>query len=139
LELDPLSVIINADVGTILFGARRYDESIDQLRKTVEMDPGFYYARWALGEAFEMKGRTKEAMAEYEKALALNHDDPLPMALLGRVYARTRRRDEALKILKQLQEASSAQGYVSPYNYALVYLGLGQKDDAIRSLEQTYE
>jgi adenylate cyclase len=78
-------------------------------------------------------------MAEYEKALALNHEDPLPMALLGRVYARTGRRDEALKILKQLQEASSAQGYVSPYNYALVYLGLGQKDDAIRSLEQTYE
>ncbi len=138
LELDPLSLIINADVGTVLFNARRFDDSIEQLRKTVQMDPGFYYARWALGEALEIKGRTKEAMAEYEKALALNQEDPLPLALLGRVYARIGRRDEALKILKRLQ-TSSAQGYVSPYNSALVYLGLGQKDEAIRALEQTYE
>ncbi|MDB6146829.1 MAG: Adenylate cyclase [Spartobacteria bacterium] len=138
LELDPLSLIINSDVGTILFAARRYDDSIEQLRKTVQMDPGFYYARWALGEGLEITGRTKEARAEYEKALALNHDDPLPLALLGRVYARTDRKDEALKILKRLQ-TWPGQGYVSPYNSALVYLGLGQKDEAIRSLEQTYE
>ena len=138
LELDPLSLIINADVGTVLFNARRFDDSIEQLRTTVQMDPGFYYAHWALGEALEIKGRTNEAMAEYEKALALNQEDPLPLALLGRVYARIGRRDEALKILKRLQ-TSSSQGYVSPYNSALVYLGLGQKDEAIRALEQTYE
>jgi len=138
LELDPLSLIINADVGTVLFNARRFDDSIEQLRKTVQMDPAFYYARRALGEALEIKGQTKEAMAEYEKARALNQEDPLPLALLGRVYARIGRRDEALKILKRLQ-TSSSQGYVSPYNFALVYLGLGQKDEAIRALEQTYE
>jgi len=99
LELDPLSLIINADVGTVLFNARRFDDSIEQLRTTVQMDPGFYYAHWALGEALEIKGRTKEAMAENEKALALIQEDPLPLALLGHVYARTGRRDEALKIL----------------------------------------
>jgi tetratricopeptide (TPR) repeat protein len=77
-------------------------------------------------------------MVEYEKARALNQQDPLPLALLGRVCARIGRRDEALKTLKRLH-ASSAQGYVSPYNFALVYLGLGQKDEAIRFLEQTYE
>jgi tetratricopeptide (TPR) repeat protein len=103
------------------------------------MDPGFYYARWALGEALEAKGRTKEAIAEYEKASVLNQEDPLPMALLGRVYGRTGRREEALKILKRLKDASSVQRYVSPYNFALVYLGLGENDEAIRALEQTYE
>ena len=137
LELDPLSVIINADVGTILSTARRYDEAIEQLRKTLEMDPEFYYARWNLGQVLELKGRTEEAMAEYEKAIALN-DDPLPLALLGRLYARTGRRDDALKILKRLRNAANTR-YVSPYDFALIQMGLGQKDEAIRLLEQAYD
>ena len=137
LELDPLSVIINADVGTILSTARRYDEAIEQLRKTLEMDPEFYYARWNLGQVLELKGRTEEAMAEYEKAIALN-DDPLPLALLGRLYARTGRRDEALKIVKRLRNAANTR-YVSPYDFALIQMGLGQKDEAIRLLEQAYD
>jgi TolB-like protein/Tfp pilus assembly protein PilF len=137
LELDPLSVIINADVGTVLCSARRYDEAIEQLRKTLEMDPGFYYARWNLGQALEMKGLTEEAMAEYEKAVALN-DDPLPLALLGRLYAKIGRRDEALKILERLRQ-TSAQRYVSPYNFAVIYMGLGQKGEAIHLLEKAYD
>jgi tetratricopeptide (TPR) repeat protein len=137
LELDPLSVIINADVGTVLCTARRYDEAIEQLRKTLEMDPGFYYARWNLGQALEMKGLTEEAMAEYEKAVALN-DDPLPLALLGRLYAKIGRRDEALKILERLRQ-TSAQRYVSPYNFAVIYMGLGQKGEAIHLLEKAYD
>jgi TolB-like protein/Tfp pilus assembly protein PilF len=137
LELDPLSVIINADVGTVLCSARRYDEAIEQLRKTLEMDPGFYYARWNLGQALEMKGLIKEAMAEYEKAVALN-DDPLPLALLGRLYAKIGRRDEALKILERLRQ-TSAQRYASPYNFAVIYMGLGQKSEAIHLLEKAYD
>jgi tetratricopeptide (TPR) repeat protein len=61
LELDPLSIIINADLGNTLFSAHRYDEAIEQLRKTVEMEPDFYYAHWNLGQALEMKGLIKEA------------------------------------------------------------------------------
>ena len=140
LELDPLSVIINADVGTILTNARRYDEAIEQLRKTVEMEPGFYYAHWTLGDALELTGRNEEAMAEYKKAIALD-DDPLPRALLGHLYAKLGRKDEALAILKQLRERreSSKQRYVSPFNLALVHIGLGQKSEAIQLLEETYE
>jgi TolB-like protein/Flp pilus assembly protein TadD len=136
LELDPLSIIINADVGGVLFNARRYDEAIQQLRKTVEMDPGFYYARWGLGQALEMKGMISEAMAQYQKAAALN-DDPLPLALLGHLYGKMGRRVEAEKILQQLRQLSK-QRYVSPYNLALIQLGLGQKTEALNSLEQTY-
>jgi tetratricopeptide (TPR) repeat protein len=140
LELDPLSIVINADVGTILTNARRYDQAIEQLRKTVEMDPGFYYAHWTLGNALELKGLTEEAIAEYKEAIALN-DDPLPRALLGHLYAKIGRKNEALAILEQLRElrASSKQRYVSPYNLALVHIGLGQKDEAIQLLEETYE
>src|SRR6266568_39011 len=140
LELDPLSIDINADVGTILTNARRYDQAIEQLRKTVEMDPGFYYAHWTLGDALELKGRNEEAIAEYKKAIALN-DDPLPPALLGHLYAKIGRKNEALAILKQLRELreSSKQRYVSPSNLALIHIGLGQKDEAIQLLEETYE
>ncbi len=140
LELDPLSVIINADYGSALTNARRYDQAIEQLRKTVEMDPGFYYAHWTLGNALELKGFTEEAIAEYKKAIALN-DDPLPRALLGHLYAKLGRKDEALAILKQLRELreSSKERYVSPYNLALIHIELGQKNEAIQLLEETYE
>jgi TolB-like protein/Flp pilus assembly protein TadD len=140
LELDPLSLVINADLGTTLTSARRYDEAIEQLRKTVEMDPGFYYAHWTLGDALELKGRNDEAIAEYKKAIALN-DDPLPPALLGHLYAKIGRKNEALAILKQLREMreSSKQRYVSPFNLALIHIGLGQKGEAIQLLEETYE
>jgi TolB-like protein/Tfp pilus assembly protein PilF len=140
LELDPLSVIINADFGSALTNARRYAQAIEQLRKTVEMDPGFYYAHWTLGNALELKGFNEEAVAEYKKAIALN-DDPLPRALLGHLYAKIGRKDEALAILKQLRELreSSKERYVSPYNLALIHLGLGQKNEAIQLLEETYE
>jgi tetratricopeptide (TPR) repeat protein len=140
LELDPLSLVINADVGTVLTSARRYDQAIEQLRKTVEMDPGFYYAHWTLGDALELKGRNEEAIAEYKKAIALN-DDPLPRALLGHLYAKIGRKDEALEILKQLREQreSSKQRYISPYNLALIHIGLGQKDEALQLLEETYQ
>jgi TolB-like protein/Tfp pilus assembly protein PilF len=140
LELDPLSLVINADLGTTLTNAGRYDQAIEQLRKTVEMDPGFYYAHWTLGDALALKGANEEAIAEYKKAIALN-DDPLPPALLGHLYAKIGRKDEALAILKQLRELreSSKQRYVSPYNLALIHIGLDEKDEAIQLLEETYE
>jgi TolB-like protein/Flp pilus assembly protein TadD len=137
LKLDPLSVIINADLGTILFTARRYDDAIVQLRKTLEMDPAFYYAHYNLGEALEMKGRVPEAIAEYEKAIALD-DDPLPRALLGRLYAKIGRKDEARQVLQRLRD-SAKQRYITPYLSAMIHIGLGEKDQAIDFLEKTYE
>jgi tetratricopeptide (TPR) repeat protein len=136
LELDPLSVIINADVGSVLGYAGHHDEAIAQLRKTVEMDPNFYYSRWQLGEALEIKGFNEEAATQYKKAIELN-DDPLPRALLGHLYARTGRRDEAREILRQLRELSK-QRYVLAFNLALIHVGLDEKDTAIDLLEQAY-
>jgi TolB-like protein/Tfp pilus assembly protein PilF len=136
LELDPLSVIINADVGTVLCTAGKFDEAIEQLRKTLEMDPDFYYAHWNLGQALELKGRTDEAIAEYKKASELN-DDPLPLALLGRLYGRIGRKDEALKILDRLNEIAKGR-YISRYSFAVLQIGLGNKNEAIRLLEQGY-
>jgi len=103
-ELDPLSLIINADLGDTYTHIRQYDQAIEQLRRTIEMDPSFYNAHWRLGKAYEMKGSLQNAMAEYQTARQLN-DDPLVLGLLGHLSAISGKRDEALKTLDQLQQS----------------------------------
>ncbi|MGE5209488.1 MAG: adenylate/guanylate cyclase domain-containing protein [Alphaproteobacteria bacterium] len=135
LELDPLSLIINSNLGFALIQAGRLDEAIAQLRKTIEMDAGFPSAHGNLGNALELKGQIPEAMAEYEKAIALD-EDWLPF--LGHLYGTIGRKDEARKILGRLQ-AIREQHYLDPYNLAIVYLGLGDREQALTALEQSYE
>jgi TolB-like protein/Tfp pilus assembly protein PilF len=137
LELDPLSVIINADVGSMFLNARRYDEAIEQLRRTVEMDPSFYYAHWNLGQALELTGRLDEAKVEYEKAIALS-DDPLPLAFLGHLCAKTGQKEKAREILTRLHQPHPGT-YVTPYNFALICIGLGETENALRELENAFE
>ena len=137
IELDPLSLVINTDLGGTYYRARRYDEAILQLRKTVDLDPGFYYAHWNLGSALAAKSQMSAAIAEYEKARSLN-DDPSMLGLLANAYAVSGNKAEALKLRDQL-EAVSRQRYVSGYCFALVSLGLGDKEAALRWLEKSYQ
>src|SRR5213075_83585 len=74
VELDPLSPVINSDLGSNLMVARRYGEAIAQLRKTLEIDPTFSLAHGALGEALQFKGDLPGAIAEYTKAQELGAD-----------------------------------------------------------------
>jgi TolB-like protein/Tfp pilus assembly protein PilF len=136
VELDPLSLIINANLGEDYFYARRYDEAIAQFRKTIEMDPRFYYAQWCLGQVWQLKGQLNEAINQYRKAVELN-DDPYVLALLGQAYARRGQRDEAQKILARLNEEAKSR-YVHAYSFALMYLGLGDKERAIYEMERAY-
>jgi TolB-like protein/tetratricopeptide (TPR) repeat protein len=137
MALDPLSLVINADLGNSYYRARRYDEAIKQLRKTIDLDPGFYYAHWNLGSALRANGDVSGAIGEYEKARALN-DDPSMLGLLANAYASAGRKEEAIKIRDDL-EAISKQRYVSGYSFALAYLGLGDKGEALRQLQKGYE
>jgi TolB-like protein/Tfp pilus assembly protein PilF len=136
-ELDPFSLIINADLGYDYIYARRYDQAIEQLRKTIEMDQSFYYAHRLLGQAYELKGSFPEAFAEYQRAKRMS-DDPLVLAFLGHAFAASGQRDEALKTLNQLTEISR-QRYVSAYSVAMVYAELGEKDQALNWLEKGYQ
>ncbi|MGH7938965.1 MAG: tetratricopeptide repeat protein, partial [Bryobacteraceae bacterium] len=137
LELDPLSLIINTNLGVAFLHAGRLDDAISQLRKTLEMDGSFYFARWSLGEALEYKEEFPEAMAEYQKAISLGSDDPAALAYSGHLLGKLGRKDEAAKVLRQLQEMSKSH-YVDPYYFALVYLGLGDREQAISALEKSY-
>jgi serine/threonine-protein kinase len=136
LQLDPLSLIINADLGVGLVTARRYDKAIAQLRKTIEMDPYFYYAHFNLGKALQLNGQLDEAVIEYKRAAALN-DDSLVLGLLAQGCAKLGQRDEALKTLEQLQQTAT-RGYVWNYTFALVHVALGENDKAIDFLERDY-
>jgi len=136
LHLDPLSLIINADLGVGLVTARRYGEAIAQLRKTIKMDPYFYYAHFNLGKALQLNGQLGEAMIEYKKAASLN-DDPVVPGLLAQGYAKLGQRDEALKILEQLQQVA-IQRYVWNYTFAVLHVALGENDKAIGYLERDY-
>ena len=137
LELDPLSVIITADLGADYLVARRYDEAIEQFHKAIDLDPRFYYAHWNLAQALELKGNLREALAEYKKAVELD-DDPFVLALLGQAYAKLGQREEALKILAQLPPIA-AHRYVPAYSFALLHMALGEKDRAIEWLERSYQ
>src|SRR5207249_4635846 len=136
VELDPLSLIINADLGQDFILARRYDEAIDQLRKTLAMDPRFYYARWGLGEALQLRGQLPEAMAEYQKAAEIT-DDPMVMALLAQGYAKTGQRDKASDLFSQLEQLATHR-HVAPSSLAVVHLALGENEKAIDDLERAY-
>jgi TolB-like protein/Tfp pilus assembly protein PilF len=136
LDLDPLSVVINNDVGTTFWITGRYRDAIAQLRKTIEMDPRSYSAHWGLGQAFESIGDFASAIAEYEKSTQLD-DDPLPLGLLGAAKAKAGDRAAAFAILNRL-EAIAKLRYVPDYSFALIHLALGEKDQAMHWLESSF-
>jgi TolB-like protein/Flp pilus assembly protein TadD len=135
-ELDPLSVIINAVLGSMLGGAHRDAEAIEQLHKTMEMDPAFYIPHWFLGQLFENRGELTKAIVEYEQATKLD-PDPDVLGSLGHAYAKAGRTAEARKILDDLS-ALSARRYISAYSLAIIHVGLGEKEEALRLLEKAY-
>jgi len=134
LELDPVSGIISASLGTVYTMARRYDEAIAQGRETVEMHPEFYWAHRFLGLALELKGATSEAITEYRKAFEL-YDDPVVLALLAHAEVSIGKQNEARQILAQLTEEAKTR-YVPAYAFAVIHLALGEKDQALDWLEK---
>ena len=131
VELDPLSPINNADLGQNLYIARRYDEAIAQLRKTLEIDPTFYYAHYNLGIALQLKGDIPAAIAEYTQAQQLSDDQFIPV-LLASAKAQSGDKNAAVQLLAEL----SQHRYVRSYWRTLLYVSLGNRDEAVRWLEQ---
>ncbi len=136
-ELDPLSLIINANLGATFMLARQFDQAIQQSRRTLEMDPHFVPARGNLALAYQGKGMLEENIREIQKVLADSYA-PQPVSQLARAYALAGKRAEALKVMSKLKELSK-QAYVSSYDVATVYVALGQKDQALAELEHAYD
>jgi len=140
LELDPLSIIINIYLGTVFWMMHRDDLAIEQLNKSIELDPSLYIPHFYLAYTYVSKGKHDEAIAEAQKAIDLSggSNPGLLITTLGYVYAAAGNQEEAKKALSQALELSK-QRYVSPFNIAVIYVGLGQKDKAFEWLEKAYE
>jgi TolB-like protein/DNA-binding winged helix-turn-helix (wHTH) protein/Tfp pilus assembly protein PilF len=137
-SLDPLSLIINADLAELLVIAHFYDESIIQSRKTIEMDPNFALAHNQLAQAYLQKHMNAEAIAELQKAVELSASCPTCIANLARAYAASGRTNEAAKRLSDLKNHSNG-GYSDAAEVSMVYAALGDKDQAMHWLEIGYE
>jgi eukaryotic-like serine/threonine-protein kinase len=137
-ELEPLSLIINNSVGWTLYFARQYEEAVEALRRTLEIDAHFGRTHAMLGQSYLQLGRLQEAISEFQSASELTGASPLYHAMLGHAFAVTGDFSEAHKVLSHLQE-QAAQSYVSAYCFAEIYLGLGDRDQAIAWLEKAYE
>jgi TolB-like protein/DNA-binding winged helix-turn-helix (wHTH) protein/Tfp pilus assembly protein PilF len=134
-NLDPLSLIISADVAEILLVAHSYDEAIEQSRKTIDMDSNFAVAHYELGQALVQKHMYKEAIAELQKAIELSGGSTTCTSNLAFAYAASGRRKEAVKILSDLKNRSKQNAS----EIALMYVGLDEKDQAMTWLEKAYE
>jgi serine/threonine protein kinase/Flp pilus assembly protein TadD len=136
-KADPLSSIANLFVGSVLVFTRQWDSAIEQLRSAKALDATFWFDPCFLGRAYEQTGRLPEAIAEFQRAVELEKDNGETWSGLGHAYALSGNRTEAQKVLDQLKELS-AHSYVAPYNLAVIYAALGEKDRAFALLERAY-
>jgi serine/threonine-protein kinase len=136
-QLDPTSLIINSLVVQRHVAAREYDQAVDEAKKAVELDPSFQTVRYWRARAYMGQRRYPEAVAELEKfgpSSALISRDA---GVLGYAYAMSGQRAEALRMLAEL-EGRSKREYIMPSARALIYIGLGDKDQAFAWLEKAY-
>jgi eukaryotic-like serine/threonine-protein kinase len=136
-QLDPVSVATNVYVALPLFFARRYDQMIQRLQPIADLNPGYHQPHAFLGLAYEQKGDWTKATAELEQAYKMD-SEPEALAQLGHVYAVAGRTADARKVLRQLTRQSRHR-YVSAYQFAVMYAGLGERDEAFRWLQKVGE
>ena len=133
-ELDPLSPIIGTNIGDMLVFARRYDEAIAQYKRILVRNPNFEYAHLALGRAYGSKGMYPESIAELRTALDLNYGSSTK-GYLGLWLAKSGKRDETVRLLGELKQEAT-RNYVQAYSFAVIYIGLGDKEEALNWLEK---
>jgi len=136
-SLDPLSLIIGADLAEELLIAHRYDEAMKQSRKTMNMDPFFALTHYVLGETLVQRHMYNEAIPELQKAIEVSPGSTAYAANLAYAYAVSGMRAEAVKILNDLKYRSNAAFSNAP-EIAVVYVGLDDKDQAMDWLERAY-
>jgi len=137
-NLDPLSLIINADLAEFLLLTHSYDESVRQGRKIIEMDSAFAIGHKQLGDAYLLERMDKDAIAELQKAVELPGGSPICIADLARAYVASGKMNEAVKLLSDLKKSSNA-GFTNAPQIAMIYASMGDNEQAMRWLERAYE
>lgn len=135
VKLDPLSTSVNHAIAQLYYLNRDYEKTIEQGKRALELDPSDPSLHYLLAWPYEQLGRYDEAIARHKRAIELAGNSPRYQASLAHTYAVAGRGLEASRILKRLESESNA----SPYDIAIIYLGLGQTEAAIDWLEKAYK
>jgi Tfp pilus assembly protein PilF len=135
VELDPLSVSLQANRALLDYFAGRYPEAETRLREALTRDSTDVTAKWGLALVAEQQGKLDEAITILE---AISGTSPLRRSSLAHAYATAGKTTQARAVLASLREQAS-QRYVPSYWFALIHAGLGEKDQALRELERAYE
>jgi Tfp pilus assembly protein PilF len=139
LELEPLSIIINANFGYHYYLARQYDQAAKQLTATLEMDPNCAQAHFILGMVYLRQPKLGDAIAELRKAVTLEGNCSRYVAELGIALATAGKHSEASRILDDLEELSQRR-YCSPFWRAILLDALGgRRKETIEALEKAHE
>jgi TolB-like protein/Flp pilus assembly protein TadD len=136
-QIDPLSLAINATLAGRYRDSGQYDQAINVGQRTLEMDPSFVNAHSVLAATYEAEGNWSQAIPEYQKAVELSQNNPTSLAALGCAYGYSGNREKPRNILATLREASKIH-YVSAFDMAAVFAGMGEKDNAFHWLEKAY-
>jgi serine/threonine-protein kinase len=137
-DIDPRSQIINANVGWCYYVAGDYDKAIEAEKEALRLDPSFGVPYGYLAQAYIEKGQWDAAIDAAKKFVSLAPGDTSRKAELANAYGRAGRKKEATDILMELEQIQDSR-YISPYDWAMVYSGLGDKQEALRWLEKAYE
>jgi eukaryotic-like serine/threonine-protein kinase len=137
LQSDPLSTGLNGNLGSVFVFTHQWDKAIEQLRSSIDLDPNYWFDHYFLGRAYEQKGRFPEAIVALKKGISLEGTTEV-WSSLGHAYAVSGNREDAQKVIDHLHELSVHQ-YVAPYNFAVIYAGLGNKVEAFVWLNRAYE
>ena len=135
MELEPLSIQQGANFAAVLMYARRFDEAVEQARKTYDLDPSHVGAQSWRAYTYNAKGMYAESLATVEN---LSRPDYVFWGNMGYAYARLGRRSEALSIIERWKEKRKSE-YVMSYWIAVIYAALGDKNAAFAELETSYQ
>src|SRR5205823_7211619 len=122
--------ITTTDVGEMFYWARKPQQALAPLLRTLELDPTFPAAHMVLGKTYEQLHRLPEALKEFRTSYALDNNAPSQLALIGHAEALSGHRTEAREIAKQL-ESIARERYVGPTEIMTVYCALGDTDKAV--------
>jgi len=136
-EIDPKSLIINANVGWCYYIARDFDHAEEAEKNTIQMDPSFVSSHSYLGQVLVGKKRYAEAINEFQTALSLSPGDVAAQGDLGHGYAVAGKKSQAEEILQEMRGLQGRR-YVSAYDFATVYAGLRDVGKTLEWLEKAY-
>ena len=139
LDQNPLSTFIQAELGCASYYGRRYDQAIDFSEETIRRDAGYPVAHYNAARPMGQKQMYEQSVTELNRAMTVWGRNMLVLSELGYDYAASGRKIEARKILAEMKAQTAAGEFVDPYPLAFVYVGLGENDEAIKSLQEAYQ